>query len=91
MYNIILPSNFTQEQFDQAVTELKDIVINQHDNCQILLETDSTDKEIVIVDGYMDIDVDFDENGNPFSGSFPHFWYNKQLLNSKNIQYGKLD
>lgn len=85
MNEIILPYNFTQEEFDSALAELKNKVTNKGADIQIIVK-DPQWGTITVVDGYIDADVVDGDNGKEFV-TCPHFWYNKQLLDSKGVKY----
>lgn len=74
---IQLPNNFSQTVFDKWLKELQDKVLDGAE-CKLI-----TLSGTLIVDGYWDIEADS-------SGAYdcPHFWYNKQELDKRNIKYG---
>ena len=80
--SIKLKSNFTQNEFDDAVKDLQEIVATNGGEIKVYIE-EPLGKAVTIVDGYWD----FDDEGK----SSPCFWYNKQELDKRNIKYGNND
>lgn len=82
MNEIQLSNNFTQKEFDTALSQLKDVVINDLADAVIIVD------QIVLVDGYIDIAVLDGDNGElEYHHDHPHFWYNKYELDKRNIKY----
>ena len=71
---MILQEGFTQSDFDSCRNSIYDIV--GHLGGEDIVEMSTG---VVLMEGYWDID---DEGQTS-----PHFWYNKQELDKRNINY----
>lgn len=92
MIKTIIVLSFSKElqsEFNVAVRRAKDLIHENPDEIvEVRLSTmgDTTNSgEVLLMNAYTDIDVDDDGNG----GDYPHFWYDKSILDKLEIKYTK--